>query len=318
MLLKRRERIRATIHALLIILGIVPVLLHAQNSVSIDYFGQTPPGDSAVIFAPGIISIPNRNEQGVVFSPDGKECFFGEWAKDYSYAKIYSLQYVDKKWTSPIEAPFSVGHFTSSPFLSADGQRLYFHYANYTGPEPYDIWMVKRTSQGWSDPNHLPAPINSDSRDGCYSETRDGIIYFASNRPGGFDTKGDLWCARKTYGDSLKAENLGALVNSSSWESGPCVAPDDSYLIFTSERPGKIGYSDLYVTFKKEEKNWTPPVNMEITGAGINLKNTATGAATLSPDGRYLFFSRAGDVYWIRTKIIDDIKTIVFHPKNAN
>ena len=29
---------------------------------SIDYFGQTPPGDSAVIFAPGMISLQDRNE----------------------------------------------------------------------------------------------------------------------------------------------------------------------------------------------------------------------------------------------------------------
>jgi len=279
------------------------------------YFGQTPPGDSAVVFAPGIISLPNRVEQSIAFSPDGKECFFNEWAADYSYAKIYYTKYENKIWTTPVEASFSVGHFASSPFFSADGKRVYFHYANYSGKEPYDIWMVQRTSNGWSEPIHLPSPINSDFKDGGYSETKDGIVYFFSNRPGGFDNKGDIWRTQHIPGQPLKVENLDATVNSGAWDAAPCIAPDESFLIFTSERPGGLGYSDLYITFKKEDNSWTTPVNMEISKAGINLIKAATGSATLSADGRFLFFSRSGDIYWVSTKIIDDIKKEVFNTK---
>jgi Tol biopolymer transport system component len=138
-----------------LIFGVLSFSLFAQNSY-IDYFGQVPPGDSAIIFAPGVISLPNRNEQSIVFSPDGKDCFFGEWATDYSYAKIYYTEYINKSWTLPVGVLFSVGHFANNPFFSADGNRLYFHYASYSGSEPYDIWMVKRTSLGWCEPIHLP------------------------------------------------------------------------------------------------------------------------------------------------------------------
>ena len=296
------------------VLGIISLTSIAQTN-SIDYFGQTPPGDSAVIFAPGIISLPDRKEQCIVFSPNGKECFFGEWAKDYSYAKVFYTKYFKKKWTSPVEASFSIGHFTSNIFFSIDGNRLYFHYANYSGSEPYDIWMVQRTSREWSEPIHLPSPINSDYRDGCYSETKDSVIYFASNRPGGFDDKGDIWCAHYIQGQ-LKVENLGTTVNSDAWDWAPCVAHDGSYLIFTSERPGCIGYADLYITFKKDDDSWTSPVNMEKNNRGINLKDSGSGGATLSPDGRFLFFSREGDIYWISTNIIDDIKKDVFDTKD--
>jgi hypothetical protein len=44
---------------------------------SIDYFGQVPPSDSAIIFAPGVFSLPDRLESNIVFSPDGKEIYFG-------------------------------------------------------------------------------------------------------------------------------------------------------------------------------------------------------------------------------------------------
>lgn len=300
--------------AILSLLGISSLRVVAQK-IHIDYFGQTPPGDSAVVFAPGIISLPDRNEQDIVFSPDGRDCFFGEWAADYSYARIYYTQYIDKKWTPPVEASFSIGHFTSGAFFSADGNRFYFHYSNYSGTEPYDIWMVQRTSTGWSEPVHLPSPINTESRDGCYSETKDGIIFFASNRPGGLDNLGDVWMAHQVPGQPMQAENLGSNVNGNSWEWGPYVAPNGSFLIFTSERPGAIGFADLYISFKKKDNSWTTAVNMEINGAGINLKNQGSGSATLSPDGKYLFFSRSGDIYWISTKIIDKFKKEVFSKK---
>jgi len=296
--------------------GVISLTLEAQIH-SIDYFGQTPPGDTAVVFAPGIISLPNRTECRIVFSPTGNECFFNVWAADYSSAKIYATKRVNNSWSPPVEASFSIGHMDSGPFLSSDGNRLYFHYANYKGPEPYNIWMVKRTSQGWSNPIHLPSPINSDYRDGAYSETNNGIVYFTSTRPGGFDTKGDIWRTRKVPGKPLQVENLGAIVNSSAWDASPCIAPDESYLIFTSERPGGYGNSNLYITYKKEDGSWTIPVNMEITGAGINRKKTATGDASLSPDGRFLFFSRSRDIYWVSTKVIDDIKKRVFNPSSA-
>ena len=133
------------------------------------------------------------------------------------------------------------------------------------------------------------------------------------NRPGGYDNKGDIWRTTQMPGQQLKVENLGATVNSPAWDASPCIAPDESYLIFTSERPGGYGYSDLYIAYKKEDGNWTIPINMEMKSYGINRKNSATGDASLSPDGRFLFFSRNGDIYWIRIKIIDDIKKEVFN-----
>ncbi|MGD1007977.1 MAG: putative Ig domain-containing protein [Ignavibacteriaceae bacterium] len=290
---------------------------------SIDYFGQSPPGDSAVVFAPGIISLTDRLENSLAFSPDGNECFISVWGANYSSAKIYWTKRVGNEWTPQVEAPFSVGHFASRPFFSLDGNKLYFHYANYSGPDPYNIWMVQRTSNGWSEPIHLPSPINSNYRDGSYSETADGTVYFTSNRPGGYDNKGDIWRTRKVPGQPLQVENLGNIVNSSAWDADSYVSPDGSFLIFTSERPGGYGSSDIYITYKKDDGDWTQPVNMERNGNGINIKNTASVGPSISPDGKFLFFSHwartptgeTADIYWISTKVIDDIKKEIFNSK---
>jgi Putative Ig domain/FlgD Ig-like domain/WD40-like Beta Propeller Repeat len=284
---------------------------------SIGYFGQTPPGDTAVIFAPGIISLTNRLEDHIVFSPDGNECYFSVWGASYSSAKIYYTKRENNIWSSQVEAPFSVGHYAKTPFFSTDGNKLYF---DYGGAEPKYIWMVQRTTQGWNDPQVLPSPINSGYSDGCYSETADSIAYFTSTRPGGQGY--DIWCTYRMSGQPLQAKNLGTPVNSAVSDYASYIAHDGSYLIFTSERPGGHAYSDLYITFRKESGDWTVPVNMERNGAGINIINTAEVSPTLSPDGRFLFFTRytntggveTEDIYWVNAEIIDKLKHSNFPP----
>ena len=56
---------------------IVASACFAQAIPDGSYFGQRPPGDSAVVFAPGIISLADadHNIGKVAFSPDGKECY---------------------------------------------------------------------------------------------------------------------------------------------------------------------------------------------------------------------------------------------------
>lgn len=293
------------------LLGIITLTSVAQNN-SFDYFGQTPPGDSAVIFTPSIISRADadHNKGKVAFSPDGKEFYITVWGKNFSSVKIYYTKREGNIWSQLAEAPFSIGYYTSGIYFSKDGNKLFFS----RGTKP-KIWMVQRTLQGWSDPKKLPSQINSDSLhwDYDYSETADGIAYFCSNRPAGQGH--DLWRTNHIQGQTLQIENLDTIVNSAASEYSSLIAPDESYLIFSSERSGGYGYSDLYVTFNKGYGNWTKPVTMERNGAGINIKNTGSCDPSLSPDGRFLFFSRSGDIYWISTKIIDDIKNEVFNSK---
>ena len=295
---------------IIILLGMIfPFELFAQNG-SISYFGQTPPGDSAIIFAPGIISLSDRLEGKITFSPDGKECFFTVHGINYSTYKIYYTKLENNTWSPQVEAPFFIGQKNSNAFFSVDGSKLYFDsQINKSGINTRDIWVVQRTKQGWSDPKILPSPINSDYYDASYSETSDGTGYFTSNRPGGQGY--DIWCTHRTNGQPVQVENLGLKVNSKAYEYCPCIAPDGSFLIFVSTRSGG---TDLYVTFNDRNCGWTAPVNIK----KINTK-AEEADPSLSPDGRFLFFTRGHggvepqDIYWVSTKIIDDIKKEVFN-----
>jgi hypothetical protein len=293
-------------------LGIMSLTSVAQT-VSPDYFGQTPPGDKAVKFAPGIISLPNRNEINITFSPDGNEVYFE------SNTGIYFTKRVNNSWTNQVIEPMFNGF--STPFLSADGKKIYLiKYFDIGTPNiTCEAWMSERTTGEWGVPQSLPAPFNTASSDDAYfSGTVDGVNYIESNRAGGYG-KSDIWCVRPS---SNQAENLGPNVNSASDDGSPCIALDGSYLIFGSDRKGGCSYNgyDYYVSFNKGNNEWTTPVNMERSGAGINLAKYVHISPSLSPDGKFFFFNRHTwtepleypDIYWVSTHILDTLKTIAF------
>lgn len=267
------------------------------------YFGQKPPGKTPEIFAPGILSLANRMEARIAFSPDGNECFFTV-PNDFTFSNVqmYYTKRVGNVWTPQALAPFSLPGFScAQPFFSADGNKLYFtSNRNGTGT----IWVVERTAQGWGDPEVLPGPINCADGAGEYSQTTDGTAYFESARPGRLGVC-DVWRVRPPQpGQPLRLENLGAPINSGTCDSDPYISPDGRYLIFASYRSGGCGGADLYVTFANGNGGWTAPVNLNEYCPGINTAAIEYGAS-LSPDGRFLFFvrldpgARQCDVYWV-------------------
>jgi hypothetical protein len=268
------------------------------------YLGQTPPGNTPEMFAPGIISLTNRLEGTITFSPDGKECFFTVWNPGGNWTgKVFHSRCVSNVWTAQTEASFSVGHSTTQPFFSADGNEVTFEYNGF------ELWQSQRSGEDWGTPQRLPSPIYSGSGDFGYSETAAGIAYFASTRPGG-KGGGDIWRTRQVPGQPLQAEVL-TNVNSSRLEYSVCIAPDESYLLFISTRPGGNGAGDMYVSLKNSSGGFGAPINMNNFCPGLNTSADEDGPM-LSSDARYLFFGRyrnvsgveTDDIYWVANPMI--------------
>lgn len=272
-----------------------------------DYFGQALPDDTPVVFAPGIFSLSDRLESNIAFSPNGKECYFGviEIIDNKASNKIYYSKYKNNKWTAQVEAPFSVNRKFDDPSFSKDGSKLYVS-------EGGDIWMLERVGEGWGEPQLLPSPINSDSSEGSYTELNDDVAYISSRRAGGYGGI-DIWRISRLPDQSLQAENLGPIFNTSLFDYSPFIAPDGSYLIFGSYRSGKHGQADLFISFNKGNKEWTDPLNMNSCGAQINNSTAHHSNPSLSPDGKFLFFRRHEtrmemDVFWVSTDILKKLR----------
>ncbi|UCE64219.1 MAG: PD40 domain-containing protein [Nitrospirota bacterium] len=142
----------------------------------------------------------------------------------------------------------------------------------------------------FGDLTNLGLTVNSSSGDGAPCISADGLtLFFDSNRSGGLGG-GDIWVTMRPTTEDPWTEpvNLGPMVNSSAYESGPFISADGLSLYFQSERPGGIeGSRDIWVTTRPTtEYPWTEPVNLGLT---VNsYKRDARPC--ISSDGLSLYF----------------------------
>ena len=89
------------------------------------YLGQKPPGLKPEVFAPGIISLPDRFEYCLSFSPNGKECCFGVTNGRWSWCDLfYTKQDIDGIWSQPDSAYFQNGNDGWLPHFTHDDHFL--------------------------------------------------------------------------------------------------------------------------------------------------------------------------------------------------
>jgi hypothetical protein len=278
------------------------------------YFGQEPPGMTPEVFAPGIISIEGQYEGGATFSGDGQWfAYKREYLPNPDIEKIWISEIRDGRWVEPYLAPFNSDSSSWDFGFARAGKLFYFtsrRHAVMDGLEadPSNIWRTQPTEEGWAEPILVESPVNVvDTYSGYPSLTTDGTIYFHSNRD---DSQGavDIYRARLTDGQYV-VENLGLPVNSTARELDPCIAPNESYLVFVSDRPGGVYDQGLFISFRTPADTWTEP-----QAIGDVLGNNG-GLPSISPDGRYFFYA-AGDysdistiqIYWVDTRVFDQFR----------
>lgn len=273
------------------------------------YLGQKPPGKTPAVFAPGIIST-EAHEGCSSFSGDGRLFLFARAGSTLD--GILFMHQIDEIWSQPELAPFSAGKYDWDFMLAPDGRTVFISSGRPISEDSlpereYRIWISEQLKTGWSEPQLLPFPVNSGQHDSYPSVTEEGTLYFFSNRAGGFG-EGDIYRSRQVKGQYPEIENLGAPINTTYHEVDPFIAPDESYLIFCSEKPGGFGRADIYITFRKQNGAWAQPINM---GDMINSP-FAEYIPSVTPDGRYFFFTsnKSGnrDIYWVDAKILESYK----------
>ncbi len=233
------------------------------------------------------------NQLGLTFSPDGKTAFWvewnGEWGSGNSVQRvIYMARQRKGTWSKPAPAPFSQRFSDDDPFVSPDGQWLYFvseRPVNDTDEEfDSNIWRYSLVEEDRLE--HLS--INSASTEYSPVITSSGALYFASARNGGAG-EGDIYRAAPLEDGFGPAESLGPAVNSRTGEWNLWVSADESELIFeASSRPTNVSVAgDLYYTWRTPS-GWTAAVPIErLNSSGSDLM------PRLHPDDDTLYYTTA-------------------------
>ncbi|MDQ3392602.1 MAG: OmpA family protein [Bacteroidota bacterium] len=212
----------------------------------------------------------------------------------------------------------------SAPIVSPDGNTLYFFVSNH--PENYlgktgsqDIWHAERDSTGnWGTAKHMKSPLNNRRYNQVFTVSPDGntLLIRGGN---GKDTEGfslthkvkDSWSKPKP----LKIEGYDEM-RKGVYSGGSMSSDGKVLLMYFSERSKSL-LSDLYVSFKQENGDWSRPKKL---GTNINTHLDEFGPF-LAQDDRTMYFasSRAGglggmDIY--KTERLDNTWLKWSDPKN--
>ena len=248
----------------------------------------------------------NDGDYGLTFAPDGLSVFFTRAIPSASSEAIYFSRLVDGAWSAPEVAPFSGRFHDKEPYVSPDGNRVYFaslrSLRGATARLDFDIWYAERGDGGWGDPVHIEA-LSSPYNDDYPAVAADGTLVFARNDD---DDNIDLWIAAGTDGGFEEPLRLDRPIKSVYAEADPWIDPDGSSIIFSSPRitDGSQGQGDLYIV-RRLGDGWTAPVSL---GQHVNSIAHEYGPA-LSPDGETFFFSRGfgGHVWMVPTSVLEQL-----------
>ncbi len=157
--------------------------------------------------------------------------------------------------------------------------------------EQEDFFISRKGDTGWSRAESLGKPINTKKNEGAQSLSADGqAMYFSACNQSGGEGGCDIYVSTRKEEGWSKPKNLGKPVNTEHWESQPSISPDGSTLYFASNRDGGKGKKDLWLSRRKENGEWSKPLNL---GDSINTSQDEM-APFIHMDNRTLYFASQG------------------------
>jgi len=264
------------------------------------YFGQKPPGLIPEIFAPGLVSIDGRYEFGISFAPDLNEIYFSAKEVDQTTV-IYYSKVKDKKWSPIKKADFTKGEKDTEmkPFVSLIEDKIYFTAYNAASRNT-KIWYVTRTKDSWSSAKKLESPINGD-RVFNLNQGKSGDFYYTNI------AKRKMFYTNDVNSEFSEVKELNIAFGIQGF-----ISPSQDYLVVNSKNKEEDSRedSDIYVYFKEKDGTWSKPINL---GKEVNSTFSET-VPSITPDGKYLFFSRYNEegglsnFYWVSTENINKVR----------
>lgn len=255
-------------------------------------------GATPSVFAPGTISGP-ANDEAPAFTPDGKTVyFFRNNGVDYD---ILVSHRQGGHWSKPVIAPFSGKWRDLEPAMAPDGSYMIFassrpvttaskkalngSWSGGTYPgKGGNLWRVNWTGSHWSKPIRLPNTVNRSNAVFSPSIAADGTLYFME--AAGIGNHFHLFYSHPKDGVYQKPKPLPFTAGKYGGVD-PAVAPDQSFLVFSSARPPAPPQKQyIFIVFRKDGE-WGIPIPLpkivNRLGNPVELR--------LGSDGHTLYFS---------------------------
>ena len=202
-----------------------------------------------------VLNTPD-NEGTVAFNKNYTEVYFTRCfapKKEDAYCKLMVSQINGNSWGPPRVLNFvEDGVNYVQPALSEDGNSLYFASDHRDGWGGFDIYVSKRTNDGWSDPKLLSRSINTIGNEKFPYLDKD-TLYFSSDFHPGMGGLDVFKSYQTNKGSWTRAVNLKQPINSGGDDFGYIIdhnAPLEGEVLqvgyFTSTRTDGIGGDDIF------------------------------------------------------------------------
>jgi outer membrane protein OmpA-like peptidoglycan-associated protein/tetratricopeptide (TPR) repeat protein len=198
--------------------------------------------------------------------------FASESIKAEAKTNIENLQFIINAIKNPVDfnpvrLPDAINTSTAGeyfPCLTADGEAMIFT-RNERRNE--DFYFSQNKNGVWQPATPIKS-INTNENEGAQTIAADGktIVFTACNRPYGYGDC-DLYISEFLNEKWTAPKNMGANINTKSWDSQPSLSADGQKIYFASNRPKGLGGSDIWYSEKQKDGTWTAAKNL---GAPIN------------------------------------------------
>ncbi|ODT92350.1 MAG: hypothetical protein ABS82_13845 [Rhodanobacter sp. SCN 67-45] len=252
-----------------------------------------------------------EHDASPAFTPDGDTVVFARG--NGATRRLFAAHRHDGAWSPAQRVAFSDHWMDLEPAMAPDGRYLVFisnRPANGTGKaldgdwggqawpgRGGNLWRVDRVGDGWGTPVRLPDSVNRSSTTFSPAVAGDGSVYFMRANPA--DGSFRLYVSRREHGHYQNAVALALGTGAGRSDFDPAVAPDQSFLVFSSDRPpAPANGNDLFIAFAVPG-GWSAPVDLGLAGSEARLGANRTMLYYTAPDHR---IHRVSLAPWLRQR----------------
>ncbi|PKP02111.1 MAG: hypothetical protein CVU11_13050 [Bacteroidetes bacterium HGW-Bacteroidetes-6] len=246
------------------------------------------------------IANSNYNETSPFLSPDGKTLFIssdrkgstgGQFMQNTFKSDVYIMTNKSGHWSKPKKMAYRINSNSAdnNSTVGENGKYLIFSREDKNNKD-FNIYSSEIDGKRFRTPEKFNPNINTKSNEThAYISVNGNVMYFASNKPGGYGGT-DIYLSEKMpNGEWGPAYNLGPNVNTIYDDDFPYILDDGVTLFFSSKGHNSMGGFDIFVTTLSEEGIWSDPENI---GYPVNTTSDDTGFM-MNKDGSTGYYSTA-------------------------